>query len=65
MPAKFKHTFILPNTKHAESLTDENFFTRRDGLIVNNARKELELKQFKKSSPKTNQLIRFLAANKK
>lgn len=64
MSAKFKRTFIIANTQHPDSLTDENFFTRKDGLIVSNARKALELKQFKKSSPKTNQLIRFLAANK-
>ncbi|MBD8155778.1 hypothetical protein IFU23_05215 [Pantoea agglomerans] len=62
---KFKRTFILANTQHPDSLTDENFFTRKDALIVSNARKGLELKQAKIPSKKTKQLIRFLEANAK
>lgn len=55
---------ILPVKKHPDSLTNDNFFTRDDAVVINNARNALEMKQGKQVSRITNQLKRFLADNK-
>ena len=49
MSNKTKRTIILTVKKHPDALTNDNFFTRDDAKQVNR---------------KTNQLKRFLAANK-
>ncbi|MBV5361885.1 hypothetical protein KVQ13_06680 [Klebsiella pneumoniae] len=45
-------------------ITNDNFFTRDDAVVISNARNALEMKQAKQVNRKTNQLKRFLAANK-
>ncbi|EGI3993864.1 MULTISPECIES: hypothetical protein [Enterobacteriaceae] len=64
MSNKTKRTIILTVKKHPDALTNDNFFTRDDAVVISNARNALEMKQAKQVNRKTNQLKRFLAANK-
>lgn len=64
MSKKIQRSIITTRKEHLYPLTEDNYFTRNDAAIANNARISLEIKNTDREKIKTQQLSRFLESMK-